>query len=1258
MHTSLSIITLNVRGLNNILKCIKLSEWFKDLKYDIILLQETYFTQDKNEITKNLWEKEHAHHVFSDSSHSRGVSILFNPLLNAEVLNIHKSMDARKLLINVNIGGTVFCIVNVYAPNKVNHRKDFFNSLNKWLTLHCLNDEMIIIGGDFNCALNTDDREPPAEHNDTSCERLKGLLKRHNLMDSSEVLGKKAPFTWQNNHTKSRLDYMFISKRCEPILGKLRCSFFISSNNQNRMSDHKYVNIILKEIINPRGPGYWKLNTSVLEDIQYKNQIKEMIQKAREREDIKSKALLWEAIKIEVSEQTKLYSKAKVNNIKSRERNLREEINRLEGSMETNRERLEQLNDELNKIYDIKARGQQIRSKADWVEKGERSNKYFFRLEKSRQCSNVIRRLTIGNREVTDSKGIQREIARFYSNLYQSTNIQMEEVEQYMQDVEVPIMKKGKREECDTSITKEELRSVVNKLKPNKSPGSDGLPGEFYKAFWEELEDIFIDMMVECFESGELPPSMKRAVTALIFKKGEKSNLENYRPISLTNVDYKIIAGVLAKRIQTVLPDLVTTDQTGYIKGRYIGTNARVIQDIFELAERENIEGALLMLDFRKAFDSLEHNFIKAALKKFGFGEYLIKWVEIIYKGACFNVKNNGWLGRRIFMKRGIRQGCPVSGQLFVLAVEIMACKIRQNNSIRGFRLEGMPRELKISQYVDDSTICLRDHESIPYVIETIKDFGRVAGPLLNLDKTEGIWLGSLKNFKGSYAGINFTEKAVRCLGFYIGHSKQEMDEKNWTQKIKKISTSLQVWKTRNLTLIGKILILKTFALSQITYIASIQPCPENISAELEKLFYDFIWKGRDRIRRKILINKLEEGGLKMINVRLYIAALQASWVPRIIKADKEEAWVSVLNYTVKNQLGCTVNDLLLTNITDSKSCQVFNNLPTFIREVIFNYNRCKDLNSMCKNNNATDIASRFVWGNTQIKFKNKCLWYKHWLEAGFKYIKDFFDNTGEFITPKSILQKLSKKNNWMCEYITLKKSITNFCKPIDTRQCINVEIKSELELWYDNKLHMVKEIKSNVIYWIMVKKISERNYMEEVFTKQFDCKEITRESWARIYVNQCHTIRDKKIGMFNYKILTNSLPSPVQINKWNANINKDCETCEKTDTIAHILYECKVISPIWKKVGNIIKTTVNYRDIVLGASSYDSKKREDKDTIISHIAYYLYSFKMLCKNKKDSFNHNNVCRYISAKIHTFCKVYEIIDPEVCKVMMNVLQHL
>ena len=85
---------------------------------------------------------------------------------------------------------------------------------------------------------------------------------------------------------------------------------------------------------------------------------------------------------------------------------------------------------------------------------------------------------------------------------------------------------------------------------------------------------------------------------------------------------------------------------------------------------------------------------------------------------------------------------CP----LFVLAVEIMACKIRQNNNIKGYRLKGIPREIKISQYVDDLTFCTRDNESMPHVIETIEEFGKIARPRLNLNKTEGIWLAPLKD--------------------------------------------------------------------------------------------------------------------------------------------------------------------------------------------------------------------------------------------------------------------------------------------------------------------------------------------------------------------------------------------------------------------------------------------------------------------------------------------------------------------------------
>ena len=123
---------------------------------------------------------------------------------------------------------------------------------------------------------------------------------------------------------------------------------------------------------------------------------------------------------------------------------------------------------------------------------------------------------------------------------------------------------------------------------------------------------------------------------------------------------------------------VIADDQTGYMKGRYIGTNVRIIQDIIDYAEEHQIGGAILMLDFRKAFDSVEHNFISKVLSFFGFGGNFLKWVNILYNGAYMNIKNNGWIGGKDEIERGTRQGCPVSGLIFLTVVEILAEKIRK----------------------------------------------------------------------------------------------------------------------------------------------------------------------------------------------------------------------------------------------------------------------------------------------------------------------------------------------------------------------------------------------------------------------------------------------------------------------------------------------------------------------------------------------------------------------------------------------------
>ena len=128
--------------------------------------------------------------------------------------------------------------------------------------------------------------------------------------------------------------------------------------------------------------------------------------------------------------------------------------------------------------------------------------------------------------------------------------------------------------------------------------------------------------------------------------------------------------------------------------------------------------------------------------------------------------------------------------------------------------------------------------------------------------------MGSLKNLGGTYSGIKFSENCVKCLGIYIGGPPHLNLESNWLSKVKKIQASLEVWKTRNLSLMGKVLLLKTIALFKITYTASVLPCPDYVIKKIEALFYDFVWRGTDRIRRLTLINRYERGGIKMPDIR------------------------------------------------------------------------------------------------------------------------------------------------------------------------------------------------------------------------------------------------------------------------------------------------------------------------------------------------------------------------------------------------------
>ena len=168
--------------------------------------------------------------------------------------------------------------------------------------------------------------------------------------------------------------------------------------------------------------------------------------------------------------------------------------------------------------------------------------------------------------------------------------------------------------EHDLSI--EEIKNAAKHFEKSTTPGDDGFPVEFYETFIELIGPNLLDSYNEAFQENKLSVSQRRGIITLIPKGYENLNeLRNWRPITLLNVDYKILARIIAMRIEPFLPNLIHPDQTGFIKGRYIDETIRLLNDLMSYAESNKLFGIFLFVDFEKAFDSPEWDFMHRALK-------------------------------------------------------------------------------------------------------------------------------------------------------------------------------------------------------------------------------------------------------------------------------------------------------------------------------------------------------------------------------------------------------------------------------------------------------------------------------------------------------------------------------------------------------------------------------------------------------------------------------------------------------------------
>ena len=1226
------LMSFNVRGLRCSKKRQSIFRFIKRKNIDVCLLQEAHCTQEDEHIWKNEWGGE----IFYSHGgrNARGVVIMIKAGFDFKLENIKKDQQGRMIIMQCKIQGSAFQISNMYAPNTTNARFTFFKQIHTSLERLNKTDTSFssrnILGGDYNTILDAklDRKGGSGDFSKEYKKSINYLKQMQDDLDLSDEWRIRNPevkrFTWRQKtpQISSRLDMWLISKALSDYIKEIDIIPSIKS-------DHSPIIMTIKSNEQEKGRGLWKMNNSFLDEEQYVKGIKELVDELKNDQHLNMDDItFWEYLKFKIrifsmeygmkrAKDKRDQEKKKENILKSLDEKLDTCVNNVEKD-ELENQKLE-IEAALKVLDDEKTRALLLRSKCQWYEQGEKSNSYFLRLcSRNKVKSTINKLLRDDNSETSTHKEILELTKNYYTSLYtKQTNKSNIQKAEYLEKIIMPKLSDKDKQTCEGEITVEELSKALKTFQKNKTPGNDGITIEFYQKFWPFLQTPLTKCINSGYSNGHLSTSQRQAVITLLDKGKDRRLLKNWRPISLLNVDYKIATKTIAERMKNALPNIINHNQVGYIKGRQITDNIRTIKDIYFYTKYKHIPGLIINIDFEKAFDSVDWEFLQCTLSKLNFGKSFINWIKTFYYGISSCIINNGVTSPYFNLGRGVRQGDPLSPYLFLLVAEVLACAIRQNPKIKGIKIG--KEELKVLQFADDMSGVLADEKSAKAFLKTVQHFGEFSGLKLNKHKTEATWIGSYRNRKEKPLEISWTIEPLRFLGVFISYDEQMCKKLNFDDRLEKCKGILNSWKQRNLTIIGRAQIIKTFIVSQFLYTLNAIEMPDESITHLENLISNFIWRGgRPKLRSSVLKQPLQNGGINIPDVRNMIKTNRIGWV-RKFKYSEYHVWKECF-LTFLNDCNLEINNLLQSNFS-VKSLTAYGiktKIPHFYLEVLGSWSEIGQ----------TSYKGSYLWYNKEILINKKPVFYKSFHNQGINSVQDLISRDGKVKDFKDLSLNGKEWFRWYGIIQCIKK-----CKLYSKEgHCVDGE---PLKVGDIN----LKTAQSYQIYKLFLK--SNLKETPEIRTTKYVAIPKEEHSIHNIF-KRCHkSILNSVSRAFQFQFLNDILVNNYWLNKWKIQENELCTFCrEKVENIYHLFWECKETRKFWRDLETLINTEItselvfygsrediNNTLIILAKQYINDSRRKNKTPIFQIFIYKMkyikkLEFEIACKN-------NNIDKYI-----------------------------
>ncbi|KAJ4758597.1 RNA-directed DNA polymerase (reverse transcriptase)-related family protein [Rhynchospora pubera] len=481
-------------------------------------------------------------------------------------------------------------------------------------------------------------------------------------------------------------------------------------------------------------------------------------------------------------------------------------------------------------------------------------------------------------------------------------------------------------------FTEQEVLKAINELPSGKSSGPDGFPIDFFKRFWEVIgPDIMVSL--DAFQQGKLNlRSLNKATITLVPKKALPLLPNDFRPISVINTLPKLITKILANRLQSFMPELISPLQTAFTKGRSVMESFMIAREYLSFYHKRKIPALMYKVDFAKAFDTISWTFLTNLLAERGFPPLWIAWLLDILKSSSSAIKVNGEVTNFFFHRRGLRQGDPLSPMLFNLVVDALQSFLQNASSLTSGPIIIPPRTL---QYADDTIILL---EAFPRNLIIVKEillyFALLTGLHINDDKCLFVPVAipdsSLLRFSRI---LNCSPKDMPVTYLGLPLSIRRLKKVHYKPLIDAFQRKLDGWKSRFLSSAGRLTLINSVLTSLPLYYMQVMQLPAWLITHLDGIRRRFFWKGRDKCLgghclvnwNKCCIPKCF-GGLGILNLTLQNQALLIRWLWKL-NSEPNSTWTT----TVQALYGTTDLSLLLnTNFLSHGLRDILKFLPFY----------------------------------------------------------------------------------------------------------------------------------------------------------------------------------------------------------------------------------------------------------------------------------------------------------------------------------------